>query len=435
MPDRDSLPAVRLIALSLPSAAFAGYELARRSYLAPYLTGHLSMGLPIVGAIVMLANLASIPAELIVGALSDQGLARLGRRRLWMISGTALVLLSTTALLAPGGVSPVWFVAGLVALGVGWAMCNVTHGAWALEIVADSRVRGRIFGMRTVFGIVGAIGFSALATVAAPFRGSPFATIMATVALVALVLHGALVALVPDRGAPRARWKWAELLDPLSLLAANRANLRLAALFALNGAHAAITGIGYFYAVDNGLRLRGWAPFGILVQMICASIGVLAVMRFGSRMSAVTLLKAVLWANLILAIAFPLLPPGKPLFLMLWSLPFGLISAIDFMALRMMLGERLDVSAMASERAAAHYAGFHLPFNLCGAITSGLLFAEYHALGFDPRTASATEQVFAPVLLIPSLAAAAMMAVSLWILAAQEGCSSAVQGRGLRAQL
>jgi Na+/melibiose symporter-like transporter len=411
MADLEILSGTRLVVLSLPSLAFAGYDLARRVFLAPYLSGELALQVGAVGWLVLLANFAPIPAELLAGSMGDHGSDRLGRRRLWMILGTALVLIGTAPSIAPVAVA-------LVALVVGWALCNVTHGAWALEAAHDSRSRGRIFGTRTLFGIAGGIGFSAIGTLQVPGWPSPFTTIMILVAFGAMTLHAALVFFLPDRAPARAEWRLASLLDPLRLLFANRGNRRLAALFALNGAHAAITTTGYFYMVDNGLGLRGWAPIGILVQTICAAIGILAAIRIGAGLSAHALLRLTLWANLVLALALPLLPAGSPAALMLWTVPFGLTSAIDFMALRMLLGARLDAgSAPSGKQAAAHYAGFHLPFNLCSAIASGLLFAGYRALGFDPRAALGPEQTFAPVLLVPGIAAALITLVSLRILA------------------
>ena len=42
MADRETLSGTRLVVLSLPSLAFAGYDLARRVFLAPYLSGELA---------------------------------------------------------------------------------------------------------------------------------------------------------------------------------------------------------------------------------------------------------------------------------------------------------------------------------------------------------------------------------------------------------
>ncbi|WP_163413917.1 hypothetical protein, partial [Escherichia coli] len=77
--------------------------------------------------------------------------------------------------------------------------------------------------------------------------------------------------------------------------------------------------------------LPGWAPTGILVQTICAAIGILGAIRIAADLPATTLLRLALWANLVLALLLPLLPPRAPIALLLWTVPFGLVSAIDFM--------------------------------------------------------------------------------------------------------
>ncbi|MBL7373683.1 hypothetical protein INQ23_30650, partial [Escherichia coli] len=75
---------------------------------------------------------------------------------LWMMLGTALILIGTAMLLARGSAASIAaIVLALMVLVIGWAFCNVTHGAWALEAARESRIRGRIFGTRTLFGILG----------------------------------------------------------------------------------------------------------------------------------------------------------------------------------------------------------------------------------------------------------------------------------------
>ena len=127
-------------------------------------------------------------------------------------------------------------------------------------------------------------------------------------------------------------------------------------------------------------------------------------------------LQARFWANLLLALALIALPAGRPAALILWTALFGLVSAVDFMALRLLLGERLDLAARTggtNARAAAHYAGFHLPFNLCGSLATGLLFAGYRLLGFDPATPHGTEHSYLAAQLMPAACAALLMAISI----------------------
>ena len=131
-----------MLALSLPSWVFAGYDLARRSFLAAYLSYDLGLPIAIVGWFVILAGLAAIPAGMIAGALCDSGSARVGPRVLWMLCGTGLLTLGGVTMLYLDRTSSLSLIAlALVALVVGWALCNVTHGAWALEATRDGARR------------------------------------------------------------------------------------------------------------------------------------------------------------------------------------------------------------------------------------------------------------------------------------------------------
>lgn len=407
-----------MLALSLPTWAFAGYDLARRSFLAAYLSYDLALPVAMVGRLVLLAGLAAIPAEMLAGALCDRGSGRIGPRVAWMLAGTILLTAGggTMLCLTPTSRLPLVTLA-LIALVVGWAICNVTHGAWALEATHGDAGRARVFGLRSLAGILGGVSFSLIGALQHG-HASPFAAILLAVSIGAPLAHVGLVALVPDRARPAAAWRHDALWAPVRLLFATRDNRRLAALFALNGAHTAITGTAYLYLVDAGLALAGWGPTGVLVQSVCAAIGIAAAIAAGSRLRALPAFQTVCWVNLALAVVLIALPPGRPAALILWSALFGLVSAIDFMALRILLGERLDRASRtgdASALAAAHYAGFHLPFNICGALATGLLFAGYRLFGFDPALRYSAEQAYVPAQLLPALGAMLLMAASLWL--------------------
>lgn len=440
----DARPSpAQLVALSLPTGVFAGYDLARRSFLAAYLSYDLGLSIGAVGWLVMLAGLAAIPAEILAGALCDRGTRQVGPRALWMTGGTLLLVAGGGVLLLMDRSSSRLDIGlALVALVVGWAACNVTHGAWALETTRDAAVRTRVFGLRALAGILGGVAFSLLGVFEAGRLLSPFAAILLTVSVSAPVAHALLIALVPDRSAPPAAYTRGMLLEPVRLLFGNRGNRRLAALFALNGAHTAITGTAYLYLVGDALALPGWGATGILVQSICAATGIAVAVAFGTRIPPVQTLRAVCWVNLLLAAALVILPPARPALLMLWTVAFGLVSAVDFMALRVLLGERLDRAARSSTAgapAAAYYAGFHLPFNLSGAVASGLLLFGYSILKFDPAAAPNIEQSYVSAQLLPAICAVLLMAASLHLLqnrdkSSGKGGSQAMAPTGAKAR-
>lgn len=408
-----------MLALSLPTCAFAGYDLARRSFLAAYLSFDLGLPIATVGTLVIIAALAAIPSEMIAGALCDRGSRRIGPRVIWMLCGTLLLATGGGAMLCLDRMSSLTRVAlALIAVVVGWAICNVTHGAWALEATNGGAARVRVFGLRSLAGLAGGVSFSLIGALHHG-QATPFAAIVLIVSIGAPLAHIGLVALVPDRAPPAAPWRGATLWEPVRLLFADRGNRRLAALFALNGAHAAITGTFYLYLVGAALSLPAWGSTGVLVQSVCAAIGIAVAIVIGSRVPPIRTLRAICWINLLLAGALVLLAPGRPGALMLWSALFGLVSAIDFMALRVLLGDRLDLATVADDtnaHAAAYYAGFHLPFNLCGALATGALFAGYRWLGFDPGSAHGAEHPYLAAQVMPALFALLLMTASLWLI-------------------
>lgn len=423
-PPGRTLTAAQRLALALPTFVFAGYDLARRSFLPMFLSNDLKLPIAAVGWLVALAGFAAIPAELLTGTFGDHGLSRWGRRSQWMVLGTLLIGAGGTGLLLAGRA---WSngAAGwsIVALVIGWALCNVTHGAWALEVGADTEARSQIFGLRSLFGIAGGMAFAGLPLLPVGMAGPPFRAILTAVVGGAVVTHLWLVARVPDAAPVRSRWRWARVGEPLRLLVRNRPNRQLAALFALNGAHTAITTAGYLYLVEFGFGLPAWGPTGVLVQALCAAIGIAGALRWAAGWGAARLLRGVLWANLVLAVALPLLPAHRPWPLLVWSGIFGLFSAVDFMALRVLLGDRLDRyrdtaedAAAAAAAAASHYAGFHLPFNLCAAAAGGLLLAGYRWLGFEPALRQPTEQLFFSLILLPAIGSAILMIASLYLI-------------------
>lgn len=421
---------IQMLALSLPTWVFAGYDLARRSFLAAYLSYDLGLPIAVVGWLVILAGLAAIPAEMIAGALCDRGSGRIGPRVLWMLCGTVSLVVGGIVLLCLDRTSGVAVIAvALVALVVGWAICNVTHGAWALEATRDGAGRARVFGLRSLAGMFGIVGFSLIGALHIG-HASPFSAILLVVSITAPLAHAGLIACVPDRTSPASAYRRGAALAPVRLLFANRGNIRLAALFALNGAHTAITGTAYLYLVGNALALPGWGPTGVVVQSVCAAIGIAAAIACGSRVPARRQLYAIFWVNLVLALVLLVLPPSRPATLMLWTGLFGLVSAVDFMALRVLLGERLDLAARSDDtapRAAAYYAGFHLPFNLCGAVATGLLFAGYRLFGFDPAAAHGAEHPYVAAQLMPALCAILLMATSIWLVRNRGASADAVR--------
>lgn len=390
----------QLAALSLPTLAFAGYDLARKSYLPLFLSRDLALDLGIVAWIMLALGCLSIALEAAFGLLSDRTPVAWGLRRFWLAAGTGTLLASVTVALL--GIA--WGDAGLMLTGfacviAAWIVCNVTHGGWALEVSRGAVERARVFGNRTMAGLAGIALFTAFAALVesreVPFAHTPFAALLATSTTLAALTHVVLLWRLPDPGKLRGPSAHPSLLAPVRLLVANRDGWRLAALFAVVGSHAGTVSAGMLFVVEYGLGLPGWGSTVLTVQAVSCAAGILLTTAFAvSRFAPLRILRWVFVANCLTAATLLMLPPWQPAPLLLWSVIAGLAVGVDFMVLRMELGRKLDHAAEpatgSGPGASLHYAAFHLPFNICAALSTAALLGAFRWAG---TAAGSTEKV------------------------------------------
>lgn len=377
-----------MLALSLPSFVFSGYELARKTYLPVLLVGAAGLEMARAGLILTVIAGWSILVEVVFGMVCDVAPDARRRRGFWVAVGTVLQWAGglTLWVAGPGGGSVTVWLLGLLPLASGWVLSNLAHGAWALERAGGDLARGRIFGARAQAGMAGSILF-ALAILWSGQTGpglDPFYVILGLTMVGAPLTHGWLIWRVHERGDETpisARLDLASLLKPFQVCAATPADRWLATLFLLVGAHMAVIGSSFLFIARHRLALPDWGTPGILAQALAAMAGTGIAPGLLSRMSPLRMLAGVFTINLALALALPALPPGQIVPLLVWSAGTGATMAVDFLLLRVVLGQRLDRERQrhGEAPAAAFYAGFHLPFNIGAMIGTGLLF---HGLGW-----------------------------------------------------
>lgn len=373
-PDRTEM-----LALSLPSFVFSGYELARKTYLPVLLAG--TVGVDMTGLILTIVGTWSILIEVLFGMVCDLAPDPQRRRSFWVAAGTVLqwagglILWFTPSL---GRSSFVWLL-GLLPLASGWVMSNLAHGAWALERSSGIVARGRIFGARAQAGMAGSILFAMALLLSRHQAKAPddFYVILLLTMAGAPLVHGWLIWHVRERdGTGSSRLDWAGTLKPFQVCIAAAADRWLAALFLLVGAHMAVIGSSFLFIARHRLELPEWGTPGVLIQALAAMIGTGIAPRLLRHVPPLRMLGAVFGINLALALALPWLPAGQVLPLMAWSAGTGGTLAVDFMLLRVVLGQRLDHYHQrdGDAPAAAFYAGFHLPFNIGAVVGTALLF-------------------------------------------------------------
>ncbi|WP_206244380.1 MFS transporter [Novosphingobium terrae] len=388
MRQEDALPhRAELLALSLPSFVFSGYELARKSYLPVLLAGAAGLDLVQTGLILTIVHGWSILVEVLFGMICDMAPDPRWRRSFWVATGTVLQLLGGAVLwlAPPHGRSVFLWLLGLLPLASGWVLSNLAHGAWALEQASGVLARGRIFGARAQAGMAGSILF-AMVLLWSKHTGiglaggglDDFYVILLLTLIGAPLVHGWLIWRVKERGGGQTspRLDWAGVVKPFQVCIASPADRRLASLFLLVGVHMAVIGGSFLFIARHRLALPDWGTPGILAQSLAAMVGTGIAPGLLKRMPPLRMLGVVFALNLVLALALPLLPVGQAAPLLAWSAGTGATMAVDFMLLRVVLGQRLDRDRQRNgdAPAAAFYAGFHLPLNIGVMLGTALLF-------------------------------------------------------------
>lgn len=140
----------QLLAYAAPTVALQAMLVPLYNFLPPvYYSADVGMVALTVATVFALGRFWEALIDPLVGALSDRTKGRWGRRRVWMIAGTPIALVSAWFLLLPPEGASVFYLAGwLVLFYAGWTMVYVPHQTWGGELSDDYSERTRIAGFR-----------------------------------------------------------------------------------------------------------------------------------------------------------------------------------------------------------------------------------------------------------------------------------------------
>jgi len=149
------LPRGRLIAFSLMSIPIAGAQMPVGTYLPTIYAQNFGLPLATLGLIFFGERVWGTLTDPLVGWLCDRTGSRFGRRRVWIVAGTALFAVSYFLLFFPLlGITPVTLTVLLVLLYLAWSMILIPFYAWSGELSPDYHERTRITTYQTVVGSV-----------------------------------------------------------------------------------------------------------------------------------------------------------------------------------------------------------------------------------------------------------------------------------------
>ncbi|MEM7616593.1 MAG: MFS transporter, partial [Pseudomonadota bacterium] len=246
------VPTGVLLGYAAPSLPLAAMYFPVYVFLAAFYAEDHGFSLAFMGAVFIGVRIFDAVSDPAMGLLSDRFRTRWGRRRIWLVVGCPVVMMSAWCLFVPPeGVSGLWFVGFLFSLTLGWTIMLTPYFAWGAELTGVYAERARVTLWRDSIGLVGTI----LAAILYNAGGEAAAGMMLVAAFIVLVLPSAVAVCL---------WKVPEPQDysqaagrPVSILSVLREQplfLRLLIAYFINGAANALPATLFLFFVSYRLE-------------------------------------------------------------------------------------------------------------------------------------------------------------------------------------
>ena len=116
------------------------------------------LSLTAIGVVMLIAKLCDTVTDPIVGYLSDRTPTSWGRRKLYVVIATPLIILSTYYLFnPPAQVTTIYLLLWTIAIYIAGTLSIVPMNAWGAELSANYNTRSLVAGIRVAFGLVGSL--------------------------------------------------------------------------------------------------------------------------------------------------------------------------------------------------------------------------------------------------------------------------------------
>lgn len=157
-------------------------------YLAPVYSGQLGIGLGIIGWAMIATRLMDFVTDPIIGVLSDRWRPKIGRRRVWLIIGTLVMMSGVYLLFRPHDtVNIAYFLVALSLVYFGYTTLLLPYKAWGAELSEDYHVRTRISSMAQFFNIAGLIASTLIPAYILSRQGATGTDVLAGLSLFILI--------------------------------------------------------------------------------------------------------------------------------------------------------------------------------------------------------------------------------------------------------
>ena len=365
---------------------------------------YFGLSLTSIATILLICRLFDAISDPMIGYWSDRYCSQTGSRKLFVMTGSLLLVISCYFLYKPseGNVSAVYFLLCLLAWYFAFTFFEIPHLSWGTELVADSKGKTVLFGLRTVGANIGLLLFYLV----------PFLPIFTSTSYTPETLHWvvltATVLMLPSlwfcyrftpNGYKNSNVNHANTWSIRKEILSNKVLIIFLLGFFIYGIGLGIWFSLQFIFIDAYLGLGEHFALVNIIGLCASSVFI----GFWVKLSGLigkkeTCCIGIMLYALSILVASQLSPDNASLMSLVWiMLPyyFG-IAAVGVLAISL-LADIIDYSAwkFGTNRAAIYFALLMFTNKTTGALGSALGLGVAGWYGFDPAAVShAPEQVF-----------------------------------------
>ncbi len=386
-----------MVGFSFPAMPLAGFLQSKYILLMPLYAITMGLDAKAIAGIFFTTKMFDVVTDPVFGILSDRYETPWGRRRPWLVLGTAILVLAIYMLFIPTGqVGSGYLFGWLVVVYIGWTLTTVSHTAWALELSSDYDQRTDITGWLQVAAMIGMMSVALMPALMEQFGTPTHADKVAAVGwmLVVLLPIAVFVCLrsLPEPTSPPPTH--IGFRRALAIVAGNWALLRLlAANAAITAAYAVVQSLFVFF-VTYTLMLGDRTGFTLFFLMIGGMVFIPVWVKLAQHFTKhATMQLAVLYGMVVPALMF-FLPPGQLWLTALAFLFVGAITSAHEMLPRTMMADVCDhdQAASGSERMGLYYALLQLSSKLAAGLMASGIYMALSWIGFDPDAGAENSQ-------------------------------------------
>jgi len=243
------------------------------------------LSLTTIGIVLLVARLWDTFTDPIVGTLSDLSKVRFGRRKIWIVASTPLILLAVWKLFVPPGDADwQYLLLWTFVIYVAGTMAIVPLNAWGAELAPVYDERNRISGARAGYGLLGTLIALGLAASTAGMEDS----LARSLGMVALLVSATLVISVaisawkvPDNSTVELPGN--TLINALALIKTRGPVRQLLGSFLLNSIGNAIPATLFLLFVSYVLRVPEMAGKLLFIYFLSAALSIPVWTRIARR--------------------------------------------------------------------------------------------------------------------------------------------------------